>query len=56
MLGLSKNETERYSLFKAIRAKRWGQEDRRFIEEAGSSSSARARSRRSSIAKARRAS
>jgi HK97 family phage major capsid protein len=34
MLGLSKNETERYSLFKAIRAKRWGQEDRRFIEEA----------------------
>jgi HK97 family phage major capsid protein len=35
MLGLSKDETQRYSLFKAIRAKRWGQEDRRFIEEAG---------------------
>jgi len=34
-LGLSRSETNRYSLFRAIRALRFGGQDRRFIEEAG---------------------
>ncbi len=33
-LGLTSKETQRYSLFKAIRAMRYGGSDRRFVEEA----------------------
>lgn len=33
-LGLSGSETNRYSLFRAVRALKWGGQDRRFVEEA----------------------
>lgn len=33
-LGLTGSETQKYSLFRAVRALKWGGQDRRFVEEA----------------------